>query len=54
MKIEKYKTKEGNTRYKFQIYLGVSPTGKPIKTNRSGFTTLREAKQVYQKIKKRL
>lgn len=51
MKIEKYKTKEG-TRYRFQVYLGVSPTGKPIKTNRSGFKTLREAKQEYKKIKK--
>lgn len=52
MKIEKYKTQDGKIRYKFQVYLGVSPTGKPIKTNRSGFTTLKEAKQVYQKIKK--
>lgn len=52
MKIQKYQTKQGNTRYKFQIYLGVSPTGKPVKTNRSGFKTLKEAKQEYQRIKK--
>lgn len=51
MKIEKYQTKNG-TRYKFQVYLGISPTGRQIKTHRAGFKTLADAKQAYKQLKK--
>lgn len=43
--IKKYKDKDGKTKYKFQVYLGIDPlTGKKKRTNRQGFNTLREAK----------
>ncbi|HHY21620.1 MAG TPA: site-specific integrase [Bacilli bacterium] len=42
---KKYKKKDGNTAWRFQVYLGVDPkTGKPIKTTKQGFKTQREAK----------
>ena len=51
MKIEKYQTNQG-TRYKIQVYLGVSENGRQIKTNRQGFKTKTEARKAYNKIKK--
>lgn len=45
--IKKYTTKNGETRYLFQTYLGIDPlTGKERRTTRRGFKTMKEAKQV--------
>ncbi|ARW21636.1 site-specific integrase [Levilactobacillus brevis] len=42
--IKKYTDKHGNTRYGFQLYVGINPqTGKPKKTSRRGFKTKKEA-----------
>lgn len=44
--IKKYTTKNGETRYLFQAYLGIDPlTGKERRTTRRGFKTMKEAKQ---------
>lgn len=44
--IKKYTTKNGETRYLFQSYLGIDPiTGKERRTTRRGFKTQKEAKQ---------
>lgn len=44
--IKKYLTKDGETRYMLQAYLGVDPfTGKQKRTTRRGFKTIKEAKQ---------
>ena len=44
--IKKYTTKNGDTRYLFQTYLGIDPvTGKERRTTRRGFKTIKEAKQ---------
>ena len=44
--IKKYTTKNGETRYLFQTYLGIdSLTGKERRTTRRGFKTMKEAKQ---------
>lgn len=44
--IKKYTTKNGETRYLFQTYLGIDPlTGKERRTTRRGFKTIKEAKQ---------
>lgn len=44
--IKKYTTKNGETRYLFQTYLGIDPiTGKERRTTRRGFRTQKEAKQ---------
>lgn len=44
--IKKYTTKNGETRYLFQTYLGIdSATGKERRTTRRGFKTMKEAKQ---------
>ena len=43
--IESYKLKNGQTRYQFQLYVGVdSLTGKQKRTTRRGFKTLKAAK----------
>lgn len=48
MNIIRYKTKSGETRYKFNAYLGIDPlTNKEIRTNRQGFKTIRQAKEAY-------
>ena len=48
MNIKSYKTADGKTRYKFNIYLGINPlTGKEIRTNRQGFKTKQEARLEY-------
>lgn len=45
--IKKYTTKDGETRYLLQIYLGIDPvTKKEKRTTRRGFKTIKEAKQV--------
>lgn len=50
--IKKYTYKKGNTAYKCQIYLGMNPiTGKPKKTTRTGFKTIKEASLAYSKLK---
>lgn len=42
--IKKYTDKQGNTRYRFQLYVGINPqTGKPKRTTRRGFKTKKEA-----------
>ena len=44
--IKKYTTKNGETRYLFQTYLGIDPlNGKERRTTRRGFKTMKEAKQ---------
>lgn len=44
--LKKYTTKNGETRYLFQTYLGIDPiTGKERRTTRRGFKTMKEAKQ---------
>ena len=44
--IKKYTTKNGETRYLFQTYLGIDPiTSKERRTTRRGFKTMKEAKQ---------
>lgn len=44
--IKKYTTKDGETRYLLQIYLGIDPvTKKEKRTTRRGFKTIKEAKQ---------
>lgn len=49
MKITKYKTKNGETRYKFYVYIGTDIiTGKRKRTNRQGFKTITEARKAYQ------
>ncbi len=51
MKIESYKLKSGETRYKFNVYLGINPlTGKEMRTNRSGFKTKKQAEIEYIKL----
>ncbi|MFM1538412.1 tyrosine-type recombinase/integrase [Helcococcus bovis] len=51
MNIKKYKDKNGNTRYKFNIYLGIDHlTGKEKRTNRSGFKTEKQAKLEYSRL----
>lgn len=51
MKIESYKLKSGQTRYKFNIYLGIDPlTGKEVRTNRRGFKTKKQAQIEYVKL----
>lgn len=51
MKIESYKLKNGETRYKFNAYLGLDPlTGKEIRTNRRGFKTKKQAQLEYVKL----
>lgn len=48
MKIHSYKLQNGETRYKFHIYVGVNPlTGKEKATTRSGFKTKKEAKDAF-------
>ncbi|WP_373739379.1 tyrosine-type recombinase/integrase [Jeotgalibaca porci] len=43
-KIKKYTLKSGESRYMFQIYLGINPlTGKEARTTRRGFKTKKEA-----------
>ena len=52
MKIEKYKLKNGDTRYKFQVYLGLNPmTNKYIYKKRKGFLTYAEAVKAYNELK---
>lgn len=49
--IKSYKLANGETRYKFQIYIGVDPsTGKSKGTTRRGFKTLKEAKDAMAKL----
>lgn len=48
---KKYQLKNGETRYKFQMYLGIDPaTGKEKRTTRRGFKTEREAKVAYSRL----
>lgn len=50
--IEKYELKNGEKRYRFQIYVGIDPlTDKEKRTRRSNFKTQREAKIELARIK---
>lgn len=50
--IEAYTLKNGEKRYRFQIYLGTNPlTGKEQRTTRSNFKTQKEAKVALSQIK---
>ncbi|MFJ8263383.1 tyrosine-type recombinase/integrase [Rummeliibacillus sp. NPDC094406] len=50
--IESYTLKNGQKRYKFQIYLGVDPlTGKQKRTSKSKFKTIKEAELALARIK---
>lgn len=49
--IKKYYLKNGEARYKFQIYLGIDKaTGKEKRTTRRGFKTIKEAKVAYARL----
>lgn len=49
--IKKYITKDGETRYMLQAYLGVDPfTGKQRRTTRRGFKTQKEAKKAEREL----
>lgn len=49
--IKKYQTKDGETRYMLQAYLGVDPfTGKQRRTTRRGFKTQKEAKKAEREL----
>ncbi|MCD5464891.1 site-specific integrase [Lactobacillus delbrueckii subsp. bulgaricus] len=48
--IKKY-TSRGQTKYKFQIYLGQDESGKSINTTRSGFKSYSQASAAYNKLK---
>ncbi|WP_431029649.1 Arm DNA-binding domain-containing protein [Lysinibacillus sp. LZ02] len=50
--IESYELKNGEKRYKFQIYVGVDPlTGKEQRTTRRGFKTKKEAALALARLK---
>ncbi len=50
--IEKYELKNGEKRYRFQIYVGIDPlTGKEKRTRRSNFKPQKEAKLELARIK---
>ena len=49
--IKKYTLKSGETRYKFQAYLGLNANGKPINITRKGFKTYSHALEVYSKLR---
>ena len=52
MKINEYKSKNGERRYGFQIYLGVDPqTGKKKTTRRAGFKTKKSAELALPRLK---
>ncbi|ARW20656.1 hypothetical protein S100892_02121 [Pediococcus pentosaceus] len=43
-KVQKYLDKNGNTKYMFQLYMGIDPqTGNKKRTRRRGFKTKKEA-----------
>ena len=48
--IKKY-TSRGQTKYKFQVYLGQDESGKSINTTRSGFKFYAQASAAYNKLK---
>lgn len=51
MKPTKYKTKDGQEKWRFQIYLGDNPvTGKPITRKKSGFSSKNDALIAYSKM----
>lgn len=51
MKIEKYQAK-GKTKYRFQAYLGIDDlTGKPLRVQRAGFDSKKEAEIVFLALK---
>lgn len=52
MKIQEYKTKSGETRYGFQVYIGVDPqTGNKKTTRRSGFKSQKSAQLAMSRLK---
>lgn len=52
MSIQVYKTKAGEKKYRFQLYLGVDPvTGKPRKTTKQGFKTKKAASLEMSRLK---
>lgn len=50
MKIEKYKDRKGETRYKFRAFVGRDENGKQVKVQKSGFLTLAQAKAEYMRV----
>lgn len=51
MEIVEYKTKSGNKRYKFSLYVGKdSSTGRTIMARKKGFRSLKEAREGYLKL----
>lgn len=50
--IHSYQMKNGQTRYQFQLYVGIDPlTGKQKRTTRRGFKTIKEAKLALSRLK---
>lgn len=53
--IKSYKDKNGNTKYEFQLYLGVDPlTNKAKRTRRRGFNSAEEAKIILSRLELQL
>jgi len=51
LQIKTYQKKNGQTYYKFQTYLGVDETGKPVRASRQGFKTKKEARKKAMELK---
>lgn len=50
--IKEYKIANGESRYRFKVYLGINPyTGKEVRPNRRGFKTRREANIELKRLK---
>jgi integrase len=52
MSVHEYSDKNGNKRYRFQVYLGINPqTGKQQKTRRQGYKTKKAAELAQSRLK---
>lgn len=49
--IKEYKSKNGERRFKFHLYLGLDENGKRVNITRQGFTNYNDAKTTYDKLR---
>lgn len=49
--IKEYKSKSGERRFKFHLYLGLDDNGKRVNITRQGFTNYNDAKTTYDQLK---
>lgn len=49
--IKEYKSKSGERRFKFHLYLGLDENGKRVNITRQGFTNYNDAKTTYDKLR---